>query len=221
LNLTIFLYLSPPLLKYSLFSSKVDHYSNLDSITFTSTHRTLNNATKRVEFNESFSFPLADKNINIGIYIISNTNRTKVIGKCTLNPLEIIKSINLKLECCIDKNAVLAIEVYEISSSQQVSIRSFEDTSSSTIKTFDEVEDKLNIKKYSVRTLRKLQTTSSPNIKAGTQKDLLSTMKETTPFHTDEVLLITQLKKKLADEMRRHRQLIIKLEEANRIVSVN
>jgi hypothetical protein len=172
-----------------------------------------------VEFNESFNFPLADKSINIEIYIISSTNKTKVIGKCTLNLLETAKTTELKLECCIDKNAFLAIELSDANDSQQPSLRSTEDNSSSTIKTSTESEDKLNIKKYSVKSLRKLQTAGSPNIKTATQKNLSSTMKETTPKHNNEALLIAQLKRRIADETQKHRQLIIKLEEANRAVN--
>ena len=63
-----------------------------------------------MNLNESFKFPLTDRNIHIGVYSIAD--KTKVIGKCLFNPKECnetSKIFNLKLENCPDKNASLKV----------------------------------------------------------------------------------------------------------------
>lgn len=67
---------------------------------------------KMVNLDESFKFPSLDRNIHIGVYAVGASDKAKVIGKCILNPKECkeeIKTFNLILENCPDKNATLQL----------------------------------------------------------------------------------------------------------------
>lgn len=164
------------------------------------------------------------------MYVIASANKAKTIGKCVLNPSELKSALSsntstpleLKLESPVDKKAFLSLNIVATApdacsplSFQQASIASPADTSAS--KDSDNFED--TRRKYSVKTIRKLQTSSNANVKNMTCKSIETTSTNKPSISTNEALLVVQLKRRLADEAQRHRQLLAKLEQANKAVT--